>query len=56
MTRKDDQIKAPMVLLIDENGVNLGNKVRSDALSIADSKGLKLVEVAPLAKPFPVCR
>ncbi|EDV20215.1 uncharacterized protein TRIADDRAFT_61382 [Trichoplax adhaerens] len=44
------------VLLIDENGVNLGQKEKSHALSIAESKGFKLVEVSPQAKPFPVCR
>ncbi|HSV75049.1 MAG TPA: translation initiation factor IF-3 [Chthonomonadales bacterium] len=43
------------VRLIDENGVQLGIQNVREALSLAHSRGLDLVEVAPTASP-PVCR
>lgn len=43
------------VRLIDENGVQLGIHNVRDALALAQSRGLDLVEVAPTASP-PVCR
>lgn len=48
-------IRFPEVLLIDEDGEKLGIKSRVDALSIAESKDLDLLCVAPNAKP-PVCK
>jgi translation initiation factor IF-3 len=42
-------------LLVDENGVKVGQVVTSEAVKMAEERMLDLVEVAPLAKP-PVCR
>lgn len=53
--RTNEQIRAPRVLLIDEEGNKLGQFQPSDALSLAKERGLDLVEVAPNARP-PVCR
>ena len=44
-------IRTPQVRLIDENGKNLGVVATSQALSMAQEKGLDLVEVSPLAQP-----
>jgi translation initiation factor IF-3 len=43
------------VLLVDENGVRVGQIVTAEAVKMAESRMLDLVEVAPLANP-PVCR
>ena len=48
-------IKIPRVLVVDEDGTQLGVLETSEALAIAEEKGLDLVEVAPTARP-PVCR
>ena len=48
-------IKIPRVLVVDEEGTQLGILDTSEALSIAADRGLDLVEVAPTARP-PVCR
>ncbi len=53
--RVNRQIKAKEVRLIDENGNQIGIVPLSEALSIAEEKGLDLVEIAPQAKP-PVCK
>lgn len=53
--RVNEQIKAKEVRVIDENNVNLGVMNIRDALKLADSKNLDLVEVAPDANP-PVCK
>ncbi|MGB9638470.1 MAG: translation initiation factor IF-3 [bacterium] len=53
--RINDQIKTKEVRVIDENNVNLGIMNIKDALKLADSKNLDLVEVAPEANP-PVCK
>lgn len=45
----------PKVLVIDENGQKLGVMETRDAIRLARSKGLDLIEVAPRAHP-PVCR
>lgn len=45
----------PRVLVIDENGISLGELLSSEALAIAKSRELDLVEVSPKANP-PVCR
>lgn len=44
-----------MVLLVDENGVKVGQIATAEAVKMAETRLLDLVEVAPLAKP-PVCR
>ena len=48
-------IQARELRVIDENKNQLGIISRDEALSLADEKGLDLVEVAPQANP-PVCR
>ena len=42
-------------MLVDENGVKVGQIATPDAVRMAEERQLDLVEVAPLAKP-PVCR
>jgi translation initiation factor IF-3 len=54
-TRINDRIRVPQVRLIDETGAQLGVMDTNEALRVAQSKELDLVEVAPEAKP-PVCR
>jgi translation initiation factor IF-3 len=51
----NNRIRAREVRLIDEGGEQVGIVLLKQALEIADSKGLDLVEVAPMARP-PVCR
>jgi translation initiation factor IF-3 len=51
----NEKIRFKEVLIIDQNGDQLGVKSRYEALSIADAAELDLVCVAPNAKP-PVCR
>ncbi|MDR2050963.1 MAG: translation initiation factor IF-3 [Deltaproteobacteria bacterium] len=53
--RRNDQIRAREVRVIDEEGEQLGILPRSEAISLAREGGLDLVEVAPNADP-PVCR
>ncbi|MBO9326754.1 MAG: translation initiation factor IF-3 [Roseiflexus sp.] len=53
--RINNRIRAREVRLIDENGVQVGIVPIRDALSMAEERGLDLVEVAPNAVP-PVCR
>ena len=48
-------IRCPQVRVIDHNGEQLGIMRPEDALREAESRGLDLVEVAPMAQP-PVCR
>ncbi len=48
-------IRAPEVRVIDADGSQVGIMSLRDALRIAESRGLDLVEVAPTAQP-PVCR
>lgn len=45
----------PEVFVIDENGQKLGPMPTDRALSLAQEKGLDLVEVSPLSRP-PVCK
>lgn len=54
-TRINEMIRARQVRLIDENGEQIGIMSSEEALSIAQERGLDLVEVAPDARP-PVCR
>src|SRR6187397_1950214 len=49
--RINDQIRAPKVRLVDENGGQVGIKQTAEALEYAYSKGLDLVEVAAQADP-----
>jgi len=53
--RVNEEIRTKEVRLVSETGEQLGIMYPKDALNIALSKGLDLVEVAPAAKP-PVCR
>jgi len=53
--RINQRVTAPQVRLIDENGGSLGIVTSEEALKIAKSRGLDLVEVVPHAKP-PVCK
>ncbi len=48
-------IRIPRVLVVDEDGTQLGVLETPEALALAEEKGLDLVEVAPTARP-PVCR
>lgn len=51
----NEEIKDKEVRLIDSEGEQLGIVSTSEALSLASSKNLDLVKIAPQAKP-PVCR
>src|SRR5690606_9690171 len=53
--RINEAIRDREVRLIDENGQNLGNVSRFEALERASAAGLDLVEVSPDANP-PVCK
>ncbi|MDQ7052126.1 MAG: translation initiation factor IF-3 [candidate division KSB1 bacterium] len=54
-TRINDQIRSSTVRVVSEDGQQLGIMPITQALQIAENKGLDLVEVAPNANP-PVCR
>ena len=51
----NDQVNAPQVRLINENGEQVGVVNTRDALRQAEAAGLDLVEVSPNANP-PVCK
>ncbi|NIM05940.1 MAG: translation initiation factor IF-3 [Armatimonadetes bacterium] len=51
----NERIRAPQVRVIDENGAQVGVMTTKEALALAQSKELDLIEVAPNASP-PVCR
>lgn len=53
--RINNQIKVPQVRLISPEGTMIGIKPTYEALNIARSMGLDLVEIAPTANP-PVCK
>lgn len=53
--RVNRQIRAKEVRLIDETGRQVGIVPLSQALALAEEKGLDLVEIAPQAEP-PVCK
>ena len=55
MARINDNIRAPEVRVIDENGEMLGVMTVRDGISRAEQAGLDLVEVSPNASP-PVCK
>ena len=50
----NNRIRATRVLVIDDEG-NAGEFMTDDAIELAHSRGLDLIEVAPNARP-PVCR
>ncbi len=51
----NQDIKAPEVRLIDDEGKMVGVMSPQEALTIAQGKGLDLIEIAPQAKP-PTCK
>ncbi len=53
--RINNEITSSKVLLIDENGVKVGETNTIEAIRMAMEQSLDLVEVAPMAQP-PVCR
>ena len=53
--RVNQAIRAPEVRVIDADGTQAGIMTARDALRLAESRSLDLVEVAPTAQP-PVCR
>ena len=53
--RVNQRIRVPRVLVIDEDGKKLGEFMTSDALQLAQERGLDLIEVAPNGRP-PVCK
>lgn len=53
--RVNNRITAPQVRLIDADGTQVGLRPTAEALKLARSKNLDLVEIAPDAKP-PVCK
>lgn len=53
--RINERIRVPEIRVIDDDGSQIGVMSPRQALEIARSKGLDLVEVAPSAQP-PVCR
>ncbi|MBP6999086.1 MAG: translation initiation factor IF-3 [Tepidiphilus sp.] len=53
--RVNDEIDAPQVRLIGEDGEQLGVVPLAKALAVAEEAGLDLVEIAPMANP-PVCK
>ena len=50
-SRTNNQIRVPEVRVIDETGQQLGIMKTSEALAIAQDRGLDMVEVSPQAKP-----
>jgi translation initiation factor IF-3 len=53
--RVNDRIRVPQVRVIGDDGSQVGVLPTREALQLAQSKGLDLVEVSPTARP-PVCR
>ena len=53
--RINERIRIPQVRVVGDDGEQIGIMVTRDALALAQSKGLDLVEVAPTARP-PVCK
>ena len=54
-TRINERIRVPQVRVIGDDGEQVGVIATREALAMAQSKGLDLVEVSPTARP-PVCR
>lgn len=53
--RINEQIRVDQVRLIDDEGQQVGVVSTTEALSMAKSKSLDLVEISPMAEP-PVCK
>ena len=53
--RVNERIRVPQVRVIGDDGSQIGVLTVRDALTMAQSRGLDLVEVSPTARP-PVCR
>jgi len=53
--RVNERIRVPQVRVIGDDGTQIGVLAVREALTLAQSKGLDLVEVSPTARP-PVCR
>jgi translation initiation factor IF-3 len=53
--RVNERIRVPQVRVIGDDGQQIGVITTREALAMAQSKGLDLVEVSPTARP-PVCR
>lgn len=53
--RVNERIRVPQVRVIGDDGEQVGVLATREALALAQSKGLDLVEVSPTARP-PVCR
>lgn len=53
--RVNRRIRVPQVRLIDVDGTQVGVVATSEAMSLAEERGLDLVEVSPKARP-PVCK
>jgi len=53
--RVNDRIRIPQVRVIDDEGNQLGIMSNTEALSLAQEKGMDLVEISPTARP-PVCK
>jgi len=49
------QIRASELRVIDEDGKQLGVMSKTEALALAEERGLDLVEISPEANP-PVCK
>lgn len=49
--RINKQIQAPELRIIDANGDNRGVMKREEALALAETEGVDLIEIAPLANP-----
>jgi translation initiation factor IF-3 len=55
VTRVNRMIRIPKVMVVDDDGEQLGILDTLEAILLAEEKGLDLVEVAPTARP-PVCK
>jgi translation initiation factor IF-3 len=53
--RVNEQIRAPQIRLIDENGNMVGVTTVADGIRRAQDAGLDLIEISPTAEP-PVCK
>ena len=53
--RANERILFSPLVIIDENGENIGQMSKFDALTLARSKDLDLVEINPTARP-PICK
>ncbi len=53
--RINKQIRAAEVRVIDAEGVNLGVFPIEEALKMAETQGVDLIEISPMAKP-PICK